>query len=120
MSRSNNPIIYHNPRCSKSREALSILREHGFEPQIIEYLKTPLNITEIAHLLQLLGISAREILRKNESEYKIFNLDNPNMSEEKIVQLIAENPILMERPIVVLQNKAVIARPPEMLHSFLN
>jgi arsenate reductase (glutaredoxin) len=119
MPNSTVPLIYHNPRCSKSREAVDILRKSGFEPEIIEYLKTPPSPKEIAHLTQLLGLPIRELLRKKESEYKALGIDNPTLSDDTLVKLIAQHPILLERPIVVFKDKALIARPPELLHDFL-
>lgn len=107
--------IYHNPRCSKSRQALLLLGEHRIQPYIIEYLKTPLKEKEIKQLLQLLQLSPRELMRKNETVYKELDLDNPKLSEHELIKAIVEHPILLERPIVVHNHKAVIARPPEKL-----
>lgn len=108
-----NVTIYHNPRCSKSREALQLLVDNDIQPTVIEYLKTPLNVNEIKKLLKLLAIKPREIMRKNETLYKTLNLENEKLSDEKLINALVENPILIERPIVVVKNKAVIGRPPE-------
>jgi arsenate reductase len=113
------PVIYHNPRCSKSREALSILKDQGLEPLIIEYLKSPLSSKELEEIIKKLGIPAREVLRKKEVEYKQWGLDNPHLSDQQIIEIVAKHPILLERPIVLLGNKAIIARPPETIHAFL-
>ena len=105
--------IYHNPRCSKSRQALQLLTDNGIEPQIIEYLKTPPSATEIKKILKLLKISARGLIREKESLYAELNLDNTMASEEDLVKAMADNPILMERPVVIANGKAVIGRPPD-------
>lgn len=110
-----NVIIYHNPRCSKSREALQLLQQHHIKPKIIEYLKTPLNEKDIKQLLRLLKISPRDLMRKNESIYKELHLDNNKLSDQELIKAIIDNPILIERPIIIHKQKAVIARPPEKL-----
>lgn len=107
------PIIYHNPRCSKSRQTLAILQEHGLEPTVIEYLKTPLDANGLKKILAKLKLSPREILRTSETEYQQNQLNNPKLSDEAIIQAIIANPILMQRPIVIVDNKAIIGRPPE-------
>ncbi len=104
--------IYHNPRCSKSRQTLALLKENGIEPKIIEYLKTPPSIDEIRNLLEILGIEARQLMRTGEGIYKELGLKSEN-SESKLIQAMANNPKLIERPIVVNGKKAVIGRPPE-------
>ena len=111
-------IIYHNPRCSKSRQALQLLKENGEEPDVIEYLKKPLNQTELADLVKKLKISAHELLRNKEDEYNELGL-SPETPEEDILTAIAINPILLERPIIVKGRKALIARPPELLEDLL-
>ncbi|MDP6891955.1 MAG: arsenate reductase (glutaredoxin) [Verrucomicrobiota bacterium] len=111
-------IIYHNPRCSKSRQALQLLKENGEEPDVIEYLKKPLNQTELADLVKKLKISAHELLRKKEDEYNELGL-SPETPEEDILTAIAINPILLERPIIVKGRQALIARPPELLEDLL-
>jgi arsenate reductase len=105
--------IYHNPRCSKSREALSLLQKHGLEPRVIEYLKSPPKVNELKELLSQAGLKPRDLLRTKEEVYKSLDLGNPSLSDHEILKLIHENPILLERPIVVVKNKALIARPPE-------
>ena len=105
--------IYHNPRCSKSRQTLAILREHGYEPEIIEYLKTPLSSTQINSLLEKLGFSsARQALRTGEAEYKALELKNID-DEVQLISAMVSDPKLIERPIVETQDAARIGRPPE-------
>ncbi len=105
--------LYHNPRCSKSRQALQLLQENGIEPNIIEYLKTPPNKNELEQLLSQLGLTARELMRKKEAPYKELDLNNNNLSEAKLIQAIMHNPILIERPIASNGKHAIIGRPPE-------
>lgn len=107
--------IYHNPRCSKSRQALALLEQRGDAFDIINYLDEPLDNASISDLLVSLGLSARELMRKGEDAYKELNLDNPELSEAQLVQALADYPRLIERPIVVKDNQAIIARPPEKL-----
>jgi len=105
--------IYHNPRCTKSRATLKLLHEHGVEPEIIEYLKTPPDSATLKRLLKQLGLKPRELLRKKEAAYKEAGLDDPDLNDEAIIAAMAEHPILIERPIVVAGNRAVLGRPPE-------
>lgn len=105
--------LYHNPRCSKSREALNLLREQGLEPEIILYLETPPSAKTLKTLLATLGISARDLLRKGEDAYKELNLADEKLSEAALIKAMVENPKLIERPIAINGDKAVIGRPPE-------
>ena len=105
--------IYHNPRCSKSRQTLSLLEENGISPEIIEYLKTPPNINELTEIIQLLNIAPQALMRKNEEAYKQANMSDPSLSSEQLIQLMVANPKVIERPIVIGKGKAVIGRPPE-------
>jgi len=105
--------IYHNPRCSKSRQALALIEEQGEAPEVIEYIKTPLDNASITELLTMLDMNARDLMRKQEDTYKELKLDNPDLSEAQLVQALADYPRLLERPIVVRNGKAVVARPPE-------
>ncbi len=105
--------IYHNPRCSKSRQTLELLREKNITPEIILYLDTPPSRNEIRTLLGKLGISARELIRKSEEDYKTLNLSDASLSEDDLLDALASHPRLIERPIVVSGNKAVLGRPPE-------
>lgn len=105
--------IYHNPRCSKSRQTLQLLREQGVEPHIVEYLKTPPDEATLAGILDQLGISAHELTRTGESLYKELGLDQDSPDETRMLRLLVENPKLIERPIVVAPRGAAIGRPPE-------
>ena len=111
--------LYHNPRCSKSRDALSLLRNRGVEPEIILYLETPPNAKTLKAILAKLGISARDLLRKGEDAYKTLNLDNESLSETALIKAMIENPKLIERPIAINGEKAVIGRPPENVLTIL-
>jgi len=105
--------IYHNPRCSKSRQTLAILEEQGHNADIIEYLKTPPTPETLQIILQQLGITARQLLRKGEAVYKELNLKDDSLSEQQLIQAMSENPKLIERPIVIHNGRAKIGRPPE-------
>lgn len=105
-------VIYHNTRCSKSREACGILQDKGVEFETIEYLKTPPTQKEIKGLLKMLGMTAQDIVRKVEPLYKEKFADK-KLSESEWIKALTENPILIERPIIVKGNKAIIGRPPE-------
>ncbi|AUG08529.1 arsenate reductase (glutaredoxin) [Pseudomonas sp. S09G 359] len=105
--------LYHNPRCSKSRGALELLEARGLAPTVVRYLETPLNAAQIKALLTKLGISARQLLRTGEDEYKTLNLADATLSEAHLIAAIAAHPKLMERPILETADKAVIGRPPE-------
>jgi arsenate reductase len=106
--------IYHNPRCSKSRETLKLLEDKGHKPEIIEYLKFPPTCAELANIIKMLGFtSARELMRKKESEYQELNLSDPGLSEMQLAQAMSDHPKLIERPIVINNQKARIGRPPE-------
>ncbi len=111
--------IYHNPRCSKSRQALQILHDRGIEPEIIEYLKTPPDRSTLEQILKLLGIGPRELMRKNEAEYTKAGLDDELLSHEELISALLQYPILIERPIVIAHGKAVIGRPPEKVLEIL-
>ena len=112
-------VIYHNPRCGKSRETLKLLEGRGLRPIVIEYLKTPPSSVELKRILKLLGISARELLRAKETEYKAAGLDNPKLTDDKIVAAMVKHPILIERPIVIAGKKAALGRPPEKVLDIL-
>lgn len=105
--------IYHNPRCSKSRETLALLEERGLQPQIIKYLETPPSADELAVLVAALGGSVRDIIRVKESEYKELGLDNPTLDDTALLQALSDHPKLIERPIVTHNGKAALGRPPE-------
>ncbi|MEG6216261.1 arsenate reductase (glutaredoxin) [Enterobacter quasihormaechei] len=106
--------IYHNPRCSKSRDTLSLLKSNGIEPEVVLYLETPPDAQTIRQLLKMLNMSsARELMRQKEDLYKSLNLNDTHLTEERLIQAMVDNPKLIERPIVVANGKARIGRPPE-------
>jgi arsenate reductase len=115
--------IYHNPRCSKSRQTLQLLEERHIEPTVVEYLKTPPDAEALDKLLQLLNMQPRDLMRKGEDEYKELNLSNESLSREQLIAAMIENPKLIERPIVVSfehgKGKAAIGRPPESVLEIL-
>ena len=112
-------IIYHNPKCSKSRKALEIIKSKSIEPIIILYLVNKLSKTEVKNLLSKLGLSIRDILRTEEDEYKNNNLKNENLTEDKLIEFLIKIPKLLQRPIVIKNSKAVIGRPPENILNIL-
>lgn len=105
--------IYHNPRCSKSRQTLALLEEHGVEPEIVLYLETPPDAKLLRTLLGKLGIAPRDLLRTGEKEYKEMKLADKTLSGAALIDAMIKAPILIERPIVVKGTKAVLGRPPE-------
>jgi arsenate reductase (glutaredoxin) len=105
--------IYHNPRCSKSRQTLQLLEENGISPQIVLYLEDTPNAAGLKGIVKKLSISARELLRKGEDAYKENNLSDTSMSEDQLIDAMVAEPKLIERPIVVKGAKAVLGRPPE-------
>ena len=112
--------ILHNPRCSKSRQTLQILHDQGLEPQIIEYLKSPITAAQLTDIINQLGFSsARQLLRKGEDAYREQNLADQSLSEEALVNAMLNHPKLIERPIVLFNGKAAIGRPPESVLSIL-
>lgn len=111
--------IYHNPRCSKSRETLQLLRDHGIEPTIIEYLKEPPSPTRIKQLLKMLNMHPRDLMRRKDADYRAMNLDDSSLDSEALINAMSEHPVLIERPIVVTENKAALGRPPEKVLEIL-
>ena len=105
--------IYHNPRCSKSRQTLELLKERGIEPEVVEYLKTTLSAHALQTLSQKLRVLVVDMLRTKAREFKELELGNTGITDDQLVQAMSQNPILLERPIVVCGDKAVIGRPPE-------
>ncbi len=112
--------IYHNPRCSKSRQTLALLEENGASPEIILYLDSPPTDVGLAGVLGKLGMSARELMRKGEDIYKEKGLADESLSEAQLVAAMVAHPILIERPIVVAGDKALIGRPPECVLELLD
>jgi arsenate reductase len=111
--------IYHNPRCSKSRETLKLLEEKGVKPKVVEYLNAPPKAGELDAILKALGMEPRDAMRKKEEPYKALGLDNPKLTRAQLISAMVENPILIERPIVVKGRKAAIGRPPESVLAIL-
>lgn len=105
--------IYHNPRCSKSRQTLQLIEDQGLKPVVVLYLEEPLSKALISDLLAKLGIGARDLLRKSEEAYKENGLSDPSLSDEELIAAMVKFPKLIERPIVVKADKAVLGRPPE-------
>ncbi len=105
--------IYHNPRCSKSRQTLALLEENDIPVNIIKYLETPPTSSELSTVLKQLGMSPKELMRKGEEQYKTLNLANSKFSDDALIDIMTEHPKLIERPIVIHNNCAKIGRPPE-------
>lgn len=111
--------IYHNPRCSKSRRTLELIREAGVEPEIVEYLVTPPVQNELDDILKMLGIEPEDLMRKGEAIYIELGLAEKTLSRNEAVKTMVENPKLIERPIVVKGEKAILGRPPENVEELL-
>jgi arsenate reductase (glutaredoxin) len=111
--------IYHNPRCSKSRQALALLEARGLQLRVVEYLKTPPDRATLAGLLRKLGIPARDLLRRNEPEYGALGLGDASLPDDALLEAMATHPKLIERPIVVVGRQARIGRPPEAVLEIL-
>ena len=111
--------IYHNPRCSKSRQTLQLLKDQGVEAEIIEYLKTPPTAEELDDILTLLNMQPRDLMRKNEAEYKETGMDDEALDRQALIQGMVNTPKLIERPIVLANGKAAIGRPPESVLDIL-
>ena len=105
--------IYHNPRCTKSRQTLQLLKDRGIEPEVIEYLKTPPSADELTNILDKLGMEPRALMGKQGSGYKVNGLGDNSLDKQALINGMVANPILIERPIVVTNGKAAIGRPPE-------
>jgi len=111
--------IYHNPRCSKSRQTLALLREHGIEPDIVEYLRSPPTTSDLKRIIDQLGLSPRQLLRTGEAEYKANGLDDESLSDAALIQAMCDHPRLIQRPIVIVGNRARIGRPPDAVLDIL-
>lgn len=105
--------LFHNPRCSKSRQALALLRERGAEPDIVEYLKEPPTAEELDRLIVLLDMQPRQLMRRGEAVYKELGLDDPALSRAQLIEAMVREPILIERPIATDGQRAALGRPPE-------
>jgi arsenate reductase len=106
-------VLYHNPRCSHSRAALKLLEERGLAPKLVLYLETPPTARDLGRILKCLGLRPRALLRTKEAVYEALRLGDPDLSDAALVRAMVENPILIERPILVAGSRAVIGRPPE-------
>ncbi|MGM9515975.1 arsenate reductase (glutaredoxin) [Roseateles sp. DB2] len=111
--------IFHNPRCSKSREALALLQDAGLAPEVIEYLKTPPDLGTLKALVRQLGLPVRELLRSSEALYAELGLADTSLSDDQLLDALLHHPQLLQRPIVVRGEQALIARPPERLKTWL-
>lgn len=116
---SENFTIYHNPRCSKSRQTLALLEENGIQPKVVLYLDTRLSKQDLQTIISRLKISPRELLRTGEDAYKELNLSDTSLSDEELISAMLKAPKLIERPIVTKGKKAVLGRPPENVLSLL-
>ena len=111
--------IYHNPRCSKSRQTLALLEERGISPRVVDYLKTPPSAAELKAILKKLGLRPRDLMRKGEPRYAELGLKDRDLDDDALIALMVANPILIERPIVVSGGKAALGRPPECVLKIL-
>lgn len=111
--------IYHNPKCSKSRQTLELLGEQGITPVIVEYLKSPPTVEQLQEILNQLGFAPRDLMRKKEDIYAECELDNPSLTDVELIGFMVKHPILIERPIVLANGKAAIGRPPEQVLEIL-
>ncbi|MCQ4324315.1 arsenate reductase (glutaredoxin) [Stutzerimonas stutzeri] len=112
-------ILYHNPRCSKSRGALELLEARGLKPEIVRYLEAPPSAAELKALLDKLGLAPRQLLRTGEDEYQSLGLADPALSDEQLIDAMAGHPRLIERPILIAGDKAIVGRPPEKVLEIL-
>ena len=113
------PVIWHNPKCSKSRQTLELIRDKGFEPEIRKYLEQSPTADEIREVLRLSGLSARELMRKGEDDFKALNLADTSLSDEQLIDAMVSHPRLIERPLVIYKGRARLGRPPEQVLELL-
>jgi len=111
--------IYHNPKCSKSRQTVKLLVKQGIKPVLNEYLKIPPTVEKIKEILRKLGYAPRDLMRKKENAYTEHNLGDPSLSDDDLIEFMVKHPILIERPIVLANEKAAIGRPPEQVLEIL-
>ena len=111
--------IWHNPRCSKSRQTLQLIRDQGLEPIIIEYLRTPPTVTELRDALKALDLRPRELIRTKERIYAELHLQAAGITDDQLIETMVEHPVLIERPIVFLGERAIVGRPPENVLTLL-
>ena len=113
-------IIYHNPECGTSRNTLAMIRNAGIEPHVIEYLKTPPTRLLLRQLIDRMGIPVRDVIREKGTPYHELGLDNPDVTDDQLLDAMVANPILIQRPIVIHGDRAIVARPPERLLELLD
>lgn len=106
-------VIYHNPRCSKSRQTLALIQGLGVRPRVVEYLETPPSATELKAFLKALGMKPRDLMRRKEPEYRALGLDDASLSDDALIEAMVENPRIIERPIVTNGARVALGRPPE-------
>ena len=111
--------IYYNPNCSKCRASLEILNDNELNPDVINYLDTPPTKEELTEILNLLGMKAIELVRKGEVEFKTTGLDKADLSNDEVIEIMINNPILIERPIIIHEDRAIIGRPVEKVVDFI-
>ena len=111
--------IYYNPKCSKCRLSMQLLNDNDISPDVVEYLNQPPTIAELREILDLLSLAPRELMRQHEAPYKELNLGDDSLSQDELIQAMVDNPVLIERPIVIKGNKATIGRPPEKILDIL-
>lgn len=111
--------IYHNPRCSKSRQTLELLQARGIDPDVVAYLETPPDAATLRRLLSQLGLTPRQLMRRGEERYRELGLDDPALDDDALIRAMVDNPILIERPIVVSDQGARLGRPPENVLAIL-
>ena len=116
----NNVTIYHNPRCSKSRQTLELIKANGIDPSIVLYLEEPPTTETLSNIINLLKLKPRDLLRKGEDEYKALNLKDTTIDDSEIIKLMSKYPKLIERPIVISGKNAILGRPPENVLSLIN
>ena len=119
MSIANNVVIWHNPRCSKSRGTLELLHERGIEPTVVDYRENPPDARELSRVIELLGIDPRELMRRDEAEYTELKLDDSSLTRDQLIAAMVAHPILIQRPIVIANGRAAIGRPPEAVLAIL-
>lgn len=112
-------VIYHNPRCSTSRAALALLQEHGHQPEIIEYLKTPLTGPQLQRLISQAGLRVRDAIRTKEALYQELGLDDPACSDAELIAAMVQHPVLLNRPFVTTEKGTRLARPIDVLSDIL-
>jgi arsenate reductase len=111
--------LYHNPRCSKSRQALGLLQQRGLSPDVVLYLESPPDTAALKRIIKLLGVTAREMMRTKDELFKSLGLDSPKVTEAELIAAMVSHPILIERPILIAGQRAVIGRPPERVLKIL-